>query len=314
MRSILAQSIRGERLVGTVHHPCGESLNGTRGRVGLLILNFGQAPRAGLGDLAARMGDGLASQGYPVFRFDLPGLGDSAGELPERIQVFWRHVQEGGHAEQACELAASLIERFKLKRLVLGGLCGGAITAIYAAAKNPDVIAGVLAIEPDFILTPLAKEQGPQEMSTSDYLCSVAANKRNLLSLASWGRFFSGQSAYRHHFELLRRSAALYWERMRGRTLPEDANVKLVHCTRKLAERKVPMLIVSSGDAGRAFMENDVLGSTRAAVRFDTIDGTNHLFIAGRGPQELTSRVETWMFDQYPSAPPSVLLTRQQVA
>jgi hypothetical protein len=175
-------------------------------------------------------------------------------------------------------------------------------------------VAGVLAIEPDFLLTPIVKEQGPaQAMSTSDYLCSMAANKRNLFSLASWGRFFSGQSAYRQHFELLRRSVGFFWERMQGRTLPEDANVKLVHCTRKLAERRVPMLIVNAGDAGRAFMENDVLGSTRAGVRLDTIDGTNHLFIAGRGPQELTSRVETWMFDQYPSAPPSVHLSRHQV-
>jgi hypothetical protein len=151
-------------------------------------------------------------------------------------------------------------------------------------------------------------------MTTSVYLCSMAANKRNLFSLASWGRFFSGQSAYGHHLKLLRRSAGLFWERMRGRTLPDDANVKLVHCTRKLAQRRMPMLIVSAGDAGRAFMENDVLGSAKTGVRFDTIDGTNHLFIAGRGPQELTSHVETWMFDQYPSAPPSVLLTRRQVA
>jgi hypothetical protein len=138
-------------------------------------------------------------------------------------------------------------------------------------------------------------------MSTGVYLTAMAANKRNLLSLASWGRFFSGQSAYGHHFELLRRSMGLFWERMRGHTLPDDANIKLVHCTRKLAHHRVPMLMVSAGDAGRAFVENDVLGSHRVGVRYDTINGTNHLFIAGRGPQELTHRVERWMLDQYPS-------------
>lgn len=283
--------------MGTVHHPAA----GARSDVGVLVFNFGQAPRAGVGDLAAHMGDSLADHGFSVFRFDLPGLGDSAGELPERIQVFWRLVQEGGHIQHACHLARALIERFHLKALVLGGLCGGAITALYAADKMSSAIAGVVAVEPDFILTPLPNPEGNGQQFTHDiYLSSVEANKKNLLSLASWVRFLSGQSAYGHHLHLLRHSVRMWWERLRGRTLPEDANLPLVECTRRLARRQLPMLLINAGEGSRTFMERDVLGSHRQSVSYVTIEGTNHLFIAGTGKQELISKVQDWMGKVFP--------------
>jgi pimeloyl-ACP methyl ester carboxylesterase len=298
MRSVVALSVKGERLVGTVHHPAA----GLRSDVGVLIFNFGQAPRAGLGDLAAHMGDSLGNRGYSVFRFDLPGLGDSGGELPERIQGFWRMVQDGGHIAQACHLVSALIERFHLRSMVVGGLCGGAITAIYAANKLSSQISGVVAIEPDFILTPLPQEEEAQgqTLSTDVYLASVAANKRNLLSLSSWKRFLSGQSAYGHHVHLVRHSVRMWWERVNGHALPADANLPLIECTRRLGRSQVPMLIVNAGEAARDFMERDILGPHRQKVSYVTISGTNHLFIAGTGKQELIANVESWMLNTFP--------------
>lgn len=295
MRSIVALSMNGERLVGTMHHPA----PGMRSDVGVLVFNFGQAPRAGLGDLAAHMGDSLSGHGFSVFRFDLPGLGDSGGELPERIQVFWRLVQEGGHIQHACHLAKSLIERFHLKALVLGGLCGGAITALYAADKLGSEIAGVLAVEPDFMLTPVAEREAAN-LSHAVYLSSVEANRKNLLSFESWKRFLSGQSAYGHHVHLIRHSVRMWWERVNGRTLPEDANLPLIEATRRLARGHVPMLVVNAGEGSRAFMERDIFGARRQSVSYVAIDGTNHLFIAGNGKQDLIRRVEDWMLNVFP--------------
>ena len=84
MRQILQHQLEDACLIGTMHVPGAERAAApAKPRVGLLLANFAQAPRAGVGDLSAWLGDSVAAQGIPVFRFDLPGLGDSLGDTPE---------------------------------------------------------------------------------------------------------------------------------------------------------------------------------------------------------------------------------------
>ena len=42
------------------------------------------------------MADRLCARGYPVYRFDMPGLGDTDGDLPEYHETYWRYVEAGG--------------------------------------------------------------------------------------------------------------------------------------------------------------------------------------------------------------------------
>ena len=129
-------------LAGTVHAP----EDGGPGKIGFLLLNAGPAPRSGNSDLSVRLGDLLASLGAYAFRFDLPGLGDSEGELPERTSVFWREVQRGRNDLPALELGRALKTAFRLNGLVAGGLCAGAITSIRAADLDPSVFSGLLLL------------------------------------------------------------------------------------------------------------------------------------------------------------------------
>jgi exosortase A-associated hydrolase 1 len=72
MRRALSFSCEGATLVGT--------LDLAAGRAGLLIVSGGNEIRSGahrgMAELAAR----IATKGYPVFRFDRRGVGDSDGE------------------------------------------------------------------------------------------------------------------------------------------------------------------------------------------------------------------------------------------
>ena len=80
MREVLEYNIGDARLVGTRHAVDPGRAKDTRGprspKLGVLWVNFALASRAGHGDMAARIGDSLAARGLPVFRFDMPGLGD----------------------------------------------------------------------------------------------------------------------------------------------------------------------------------------------------------------------------------------------
>ena len=76
----------GFQFVGTYHKPASHipeaSLDAdASGQIGILIVNSLTAPRAGNGDSAVYWADLLAQDGYPCFRFDLPGLGDTGPDI-----------------------------------------------------------------------------------------------------------------------------------------------------------------------------------------------------------------------------------------
>ena len=71
-RRHLTFACEGAELVGTLDDCAGE--------VGLLIVSGGNEIRSGAFSAAARLAAEIAAAGYPVFRFDRRGVGDSEGE------------------------------------------------------------------------------------------------------------------------------------------------------------------------------------------------------------------------------------------
>jgi len=316
MRQILQINIAEMPLVGTYHPPADPAgvqashSHGEASDIGLLLLNFGQAPRAGLGDLAVRVADRVAQCGYPAFRFDLPGLGDSTGDLPAVIQAFWRYVQDGGHADCAARLVSTLKDRFRLRGLIVGGLCGGAISAIYAADRVSQDVLGLVLLEPEFVLThvPMDDQQpnparAPDAMSTRYYLLTLSHIRRDLLSPRAWRRFVCGQSAYREHVRLIRHLLTRQIRRLRRDSLPDDANLPLIHHWRQQVKRNLASLVICAEPSQRQLIQKDILGSRKPpAVSYVEVTGTNHMFVAGNGCQRVTEHICHWLDEHFPVA------------
>ncbi len=86
-RELITLDGRGVLLRGTFHRPRGSSSDSepgasTRNRIGIVFLNSLSLPRAATGDSAVYWAESFADCGYPSFRLDLPGLGDTAGDIP----------------------------------------------------------------------------------------------------------------------------------------------------------------------------------------------------------------------------------------
>lgn len=113
--------------------------------VAVVILNAGVIHRVGPGRLHVRLARTLAARGFPCFRFDLPGIGDSrslgTGALLLQDNLF------------AISAAFDALERGHIARhFVVFGLCSGADHAFLSACNDPRVV-GVVMVDPTRIFT-----------------------------------------------------------------------------------------------------------------------------------------------------------------
>ncbi len=107
---------------------------------GVVIVVGGAQYRAGSHRQFVQLARFLAKAGFPVLRFDLPGMGDSPGELPS--------------FEDTAPHIAAAINGFQqqhpgLERVALWGLCDGASASLlYVDATHDPRIAGLALLNP----------------------------------------------------------------------------------------------------------------------------------------------------------------------
>lgn len=142
MRRLIPFACEGETLVG--------SLDGAAGTTGLLIVSGGNEPRMGAHRGMALLAQRVAATGWPVFRFDRRGVGDSSGE-------------NGGWASSAPDIVAAAgvfrREAPHVRRLVGFGNCDAATAlALFGAAAGVDapVLANPWVVETGGDLPPPA--------------------------------------------------------------------------------------------------------------------------------------------------------------
>lgn len=252
----------------------------TRGKPGVLLLNSGLLHRVGPHRLYVEIARALATQGFPVLRFDFSGIGDSAPRLDALSG-------EESTAEETREAMAVLTAARGVHRFVLMGLCSGADNA-FQIARRDDRVVGAVMID------------GYAYRTAGFYWRFLAAR---LTSRATWLR------QIRHLGQRFHRAAADAPppEAMYVRAFPSKEQV-VADC-RAMTHRGVELCFVHSagqyqyynypGQFAAAFGE--VARDRRVTSTF--FPSANHLFTRRSHREQLVRYLDEWLMRTIQPAP-----------
>jgi uncharacterized protein len=184
----------GYQLRGSLHRPP----TAMEGDTAIVILNQGPLDRSGAHRLSVNCARRWASHGFPVLRFDARGVGDSEGDwsIPEDgapIKLLYKNIEEGAWTLDTRAAVDHVCATTSVRNVVLAGVCGGAVSALHAAADHPAVVGVIMVGMPvrpwgDIGIDSIVASQVEQE--AKGYV-------KKLGKLEAWRRFFTGESDYR---------------------------------------------------------------------------------------------------------------------
>ncbi len=284
-RELITLEVEGAPIHCTYHWlPVSDTFGPDEGRVGVLFLNSLSLPRAATGDSAVYWADALAACGYPSFRIDLPGLGDSEGDLPRELLDF---INSGGFARRAAQSVQELIDRFHLSGIVLVGHCAGAVSALYTAAGST-TCKGLVLLDVYFHLPQAVRPKVRRELSDWALKSRV-------------GRVLSRIYHTMKKIRLL----------LRGDRPPENANFRLLSRWDEISSAGLPILILKA-PARQAIGakprkgEFDYLAyilkrvKNRNQVTVKLTEGTDHSFANRLGRDAVRQHIEDWLRSYFP--------------
>lgn len=288
-RALIVLDGLGVRLQGTYHLPADRRVDSASAsnrldRVGVLFVNSLSLPRAASGDSAVHWADAIADRGYPAFRIDLPGLGDSDGEASTNLLD---SINAGGLAAVTVAAAKKLTDRFGLTGMILFGHCAGSVSALYAASASAEC-KGLLLLDPYFHL-PQAKRPKMREQ-LSDWA------RRSRV-----GKFLSNSFDQARNLRLT----------LRGNAPPANANVQLLACWKQVATAGLPILLLrapgikAQGARPRVgefdYIEHVTkLAGRKSRVAVEFVEDADHSFANRLGRDAVQRHIADWMAVHFP--------------
>jgi pimeloyl-ACP methyl ester carboxylesterase len=287
MRQLTTLDGDGVLLHGTYHKPT--SLDGSEAALstktlGMMFTNALSSPRSLVGDSGVYWATSFASRGYPSFRFDFPGLGDSYGEIPNDLLRF---TNEGGYTAVASSKARELVRKYQLSGVVMFGHCAGGTTAIYGASTCKEC-KGLVLLDPYLTL-------------------SRALTVTLRPGLVLWIRRSRAGAILRATYDRVRALKTI----LRKGDLPPNTNFDVISRFKEIVSKGIPILIlkapetaISSG-AGQAnsfdyfeYIRSFAVRSDQVSIR--TIEGTDHSFSNHAGQLAVRQHTERWLSEHFP--------------
>jgi pimeloyl-ACP methyl ester carboxylesterase len=281
-RELFTVDCQGGTLSGTYHIPA-QGLVGSN-RTGILLLSGFPMPRSAHGDAAVHWATSFAQLGYPSFRVDLPGVGDSRGNVPAELL---QYTSAGGYERVTAELVEQIVARFELAGVVILGQCAGSISAIFAAAIT-EKCRGLILIDPPFNLPPAVRPTA----------------KRALFHWTTKSRIGGRLSNIYDQYKKLRLQ-------LRKNAPPENANFPLLKRWKQIASAGLPILLLNAPEpkasdkkprAGKFDYIRHVLdlAGSRSRAEARAVSGANHTFSNPLGKSAIREHVAEWMPKFFP--------------
>ena len=253
----------GEGLVGILH----AEVDSPRREIAVILLNAGMVHRIGPHRGSVELARAVAGAGFPVFRYDQSGLGDSP--VSRQVSAERRHEE----LKAAMELVNA---RTGATRFVVGGICSAADDAFHLATIEPRVH-GVLLLDGLAYRTP------------GYWLRHLPPRVFNPVKLWNWWRS--------------RSHAQPGMENFRDWPSRQDA----IAAVKGMVSRDVRMLFVFTGGAYRYFNHAGQLPTALGGaiesrqVSSEYWPDCDHTFYLKRDRSRLQQRVISWLSQEYAS-------------
>lgn len=248
--------------------------------VGILVIVGGPQYRVGAHRQFVRMARGLVSEGFPVFRFDYRGMGDSSG-----LYKGFEHIESDIRA--ACD--AFLSESSGLEGVIILGLCDAASAALMYV-KTDSRVRGLILANP-WVRTDAGEARSFvrhyywRRLAQSSFWAKLIAGQLDIVSsLVDFTRKWFRASAFSRSAVL---SAIPYVERMLRGLRDFSGPVLLLISERDLTAQEFCDLCKVSAPWKAA------VGSP--AVTSVYCEGADHTFSSDQAHAKLMSSIVAWL-------------------
>lgn len=296
----------GHRLFGILHEPASP-----RRDLAVILLSPGIKSRVAPHRMYCELAEAFLAQGFTVLRFDFHGLGDSEGSVENcRLADFYGSVQLGRYAADAAAAIDWTIARCQVPRVIVGGLCGGALTGLFSGAGDARV-AGLFGFGVPVVLDG-SNIDGTRYMSVGQLRGLRVRYLHKLLDVPSWIRLLTLRTDFRLLLRALcvRREAAgppslADPEAVRGNVNPHFRPA----FTRMLADgRPILLLFAGSDRLYWEFTEKYANVFPQEIARFrDVLDvqviaDANHVFTFRKWQEQMIRVTCQWVGRRFPGA------------
>jgi len=285
-------------------------------RKGVILLNTGVNYRIAWHRLNVKLAKFLSEEGFFVLRFDTHGIGDSEGELKRgNIVDIFEAIQKGLFVDDTIKAIKYFKEKEKLNKIYLLGLCGGALTAMYAASKVREV-EGIIHIAGPITLSSEHHLENKHPWEARNTLLQYG---HKIISFNAWLRFFSGASEYKTIHTSLK---TLFGSFLRTKRLKkfskfkkdveneqdnkswDNLNIDFIESFKNYCAsgRKI-LFIFADKDAAtwefRTMFLNTLLKKEKYKknYKYSEINDTNHIFSSTTSQETLKVLIKTWFID-----------------
>jgi uncharacterized protein len=296
---------KGDTLFGIVHRP-----QRARTDIGMVLLSPGIKSRVAPHRLYVKMARHFAARGITVLRFDFAGLGDSTGAVDDTMLAnLYRSIQLGRYTDDTLRAIDWMREHAGVDRVVLGGLCGGAITGLLAARRSAHV-AGLLGIGLPVVLDGTAVDQ-VANMTVGQLRSLRERYFGKLLNAAAWWRVLTLKTDFRLVFRSLLLSRLAGTMTSPSGTLAvlgDNGNPEFPPAFLDLLRRQRPLLLMFSGADRLAWeFEEKFADPHRAAIApfaailsVAVIEKANHVLTFPAWQEEMLTHSDRWLEKHFP--------------
>jgi pimeloyl-ACP methyl ester carboxylesterase len=243
----------------------------------------------------------------------MPGLGDSPGDIPIHLEELWRDILRGAHELPLHALCEDLVRRFSLKGLVVGGFCGGAVTALYAVNARSPLILGLVLLEPEMALV---RTNTPSAITATAPMTVDSFQERidilwiRVRSLESWRRLLKGKSDFKFWLNLWNGLLDFAVRKLlnvgrRKKLLPPETNQRMLNSWQLARRLRIPTLVLSVASSNRskyylAYGLQPGVPDLKSALEWAEIPNTTHAMLTGGAKDAVGKHFEIWVSKYFP--------------